>query len=64
VWLEIDGGIKASNIGRVVAAGADTFVAGSSIFDGTDLIAENVVALRQAASVLAGSDRSNSPKMG
>ncbi len=62
--LEIDGGIKASNIGRVVAAGADTFVAGSSIFDGTDRIAENVTALRRAASVLAGSDRSDSPNLG
>jgi ribulose-phosphate 3-epimerase len=62
--LEIDGGIKASNIGRVVTAGADTFVAGSSIFDGTDLIAENVVALRRAASVLAGSERADSPNNG
>ena len=62
--LEIDGGIKGSNIGRVVAAGADTFVAGSSIFDGTDHIAQNVAALRQGASVLAGADRSESPKQG
>jgi ribulose-phosphate 3-epimerase len=32
VRLEVDGGIKADNIGRVAAAGADTFVAGSAIF--------------------------------
>ena len=28
----VDGGIKADNIARVAAAGADTFVAGSAIF--------------------------------
>jgi len=32
VRLEVDGGIKADNIGQVAAAGADTFVAGSAIF--------------------------------
>lgn len=32
IALEVDGGIKASNIARVAAAGADTFVAGSAIF--------------------------------
>jgi ribulose-phosphate 3-epimerase len=52
--LEIDGGIRASNIARVVEAGGDTFVAGSSIFDGTDRVAANVEALRQAVSVPAG----------
>jgi ribulose-phosphate 3-epimerase len=51
--LEIDGGIKASNIGRVVAAGGDTLVAGSSIFDGTNQVAANVEALRQGVSVPA-----------
>lgn len=49
--LEIDGGIKASNIGKVVAAGGDTFVAGSSIFDGTNRVEENVAELRRAVSV-------------
>ena len=34
--LEVDGGIKTSNIGRVAAAGADTFVAGSAIFGQPD----------------------------
>ncbi|WP_372016183.1 ribulose-phosphate 3-epimerase [Pseudoxanthomonas sp. 10H] len=32
VRLEIDGGVKADNIGEIAAAGADTFVAGSAIF--------------------------------
>lgn len=34
--LEVDGGIGASNLRDVVAAGADTFVMGSSIFDTPD----------------------------
>jgi len=39
IWLEVDGGIKADNIARVAAAGADTFVAGSAIFGSTDYAA-------------------------
>ena len=34
--LEIDGGISIDNIGRAQAAGADMFVAGSSIFGSSD----------------------------
>ncbi len=34
--IEVDGGVKLSNIGRCVEAGADILVAGSAIFDGTD----------------------------
>lgn len=48
--LEIDGGVKASNIKRIVSAGGDTIIAGSSIFDGTDQVAANVEALRREAS--------------
>ncbi|PPE75974.1 ribulose-phosphate 3-epimerase [Solimonas fluminis] len=33
VRLEIDGGVKVDNIGEIAAAGADTFVAGSAIFN-------------------------------
>ena len=33
IRLEVDGGIKTDNIARVAAAGADTFVAGSAIFN-------------------------------
>jgi len=36
VRLEIDGGVKADNIGAIAAAGADAFVAGSAIFNAPD----------------------------
>jgi ribulose-phosphate 3-epimerase len=36
VRLEVDGGVKTDNIGRIAAAGADTFVAGSAIFRSDD----------------------------
>jgi len=36
ILLEVDGGIKADNIGAVAAAGADTFVAGSAVFGAPD----------------------------
>lgn len=36
VRLEVDGGVKADNIGAIAAAGADTFVAGSAIFGAKD----------------------------
>ncbi|PIE45552.1 MAG: ribulose-phosphate 3-epimerase [Gammaproteobacteria bacterium] len=36
IRLEVDGGIKISNIAKVKAAGADTFVAGSAIFNEKD----------------------------
>ena len=39
VRLEIDGGVKAENIGMIAAAGADTFVAGSAVFDSSDYAA-------------------------
>jgi ribulose-phosphate 3-epimerase len=39
IRLEVDGGIKADNIARVAAAGADTFVAGSAIFGKPDYAA-------------------------
>lgn len=32
IALEVDGGVKPSNIARIAAAGADTFVAGSAVF--------------------------------
>jgi len=34
--LQVDGGVNAGNIGAIVAAGADTFVAGSAIFGQRD----------------------------
>ena len=36
IRLEIDGGVNADNIGEIAAAGADTFVAGSAIFNAGD----------------------------
>ncbi|HET6632165.1 MAG TPA: ribulose-phosphate 3-epimerase [Rhodanobacteraceae bacterium] len=47
VRLEVDGGVKAGNIGEVAAAGADTFVAGSAIFKSPDYAAE-IGAMREA----------------
>ena len=39
ILIEVDGGIKADNIAEVAAAGADTFVAGSAIFNQPDYAA-------------------------
>ena len=36
IRLEVDGGIKIENIAEIAEAGADTFVAGSAIFDQPD----------------------------
>lgn len=36
IRLEVDGGVKASNIAEIARAGADMFVAGSAIFDQPD----------------------------
>jgi ribulose-phosphate 3-epimerase len=36
IWLQVDGGVKADNIDRIAAAGADTFVAGSAVFGAPD----------------------------
>jgi ribulose-phosphate 3-epimerase len=36
IWLEVDGGVKLNNIAQIVAAGADTLVAGSAVFGAPD----------------------------
>ncbi len=36
IRLEVDGGVTVDNIGEIAAAGADTFVAGSAIFNTSD----------------------------
>ena len=36
IWLEIDGGVKVDNIAEIARAGADTFVAGSAIYNTPD----------------------------
>lgn len=46
IRLEVDGGVKPDNIGRIAAAGADTFVAGSAIF-GSDDYAATIRAMRE-----------------
>ena len=52
IRLEIDGGVKADNIGEIAAAGADTFVAGSAIFNAPDYA--DVIAKMRAAVAAAG----------
>lgn len=47
IRLAVDGGVKVDNIGRIAAAGADTFVAGSAIFASEDYAA-TIGAMRQA----------------
>ena len=39
IRLEVDGGVKVDNIRAIAEAGADTFVAGSAIFDAPDYAA-------------------------
>ena len=46
IKLEIDGGIKIDNIAEVAHAGADTFVAGSAIFNTPDYAA-TIAAMRE-----------------
>jgi ribulose-phosphate 3-epimerase len=48
-WLQVDGGINASNIQRVASFGADTFVAGSAVFSSHDR-ASTIMDLRKSAS--------------
>jgi ribulose-phosphate 3-epimerase len=48
--IEIDGGIHVSNIKRALSAGADIFVAGSSVYNEEQTVAEAVSALRSALS--------------
>lgn len=47
IRLEIDGGVKIDNIRSISDAGADTFVAGSAIFDSPDYAA-TISAMREA----------------
>ncbi|SCK44285.1 ribulose-phosphate 3-epimerase [Streptomyces sp. WMMB 322] len=48
MWLQVDGGVSASTIEQCAEAGADVFVAGSSVY-GTDDPAAAVRGLRQQA---------------
>ncbi len=53
IRLEVDGGVKIDNIGRIAAAGADTFVAGSAIF-GTDDYQATINAMRKEIAKATG----------
>ena len=48
IWLQVDGGINEQTIAIAADAGADTFVAGSSVFNAADP-AEQISVLREAA---------------
>ena len=52
IWLQVDGGISLETIEIAVAAGADTFVAGSAVFKSDDpaQMVTSLRALAQAAS--------------
>ncbi len=55
IRLEVDGGVKADNIGQIAAAGADTFVAGSAIFREPrtrEAYAATIAAMRQAVAAV------------
>jgi len=51
VELEVDGGVKTDNIGRIAAAGADVLVAGSAVFGTSDYRATIDTLKRNAVSV-------------
>ena len=46
--LEVDGGVKVENLGSVLAAGAETIVVGSAIYNERQSVADSVAQLRQA----------------
>ncbi|MFD3444825.1 ribulose-phosphate 3-epimerase [Microbacteriaceae bacterium 4G12] len=52
VWLQVDGGINERTIAVAADAGADTFVAGSSVFISDDPL-DRIASLRAAASASA-----------
>ena len=50
IRLEVDGGVDAGNIARIVAAGADVLVAGTATFrGGPDQYAANIAGLKAGA---------------
>ncbi|MGB0734341.1 MAG: ribulose-phosphate 3-epimerase, partial [Pontibacterium sp.] len=53
IRLEIDGGVGIGNIREIAEAGADTFVAGSAIFN-TDDYAATITAMRAELAKVAG----------
>ena len=53
VRLEVDGGVKPDNIAEIARAGADTFVAGSAIFNAPDY-AEVIGRMKAAVDAIRG----------
>ncbi len=53
IRLEVDGGVGIANIADIAAAGADTFVAGSAIFN-TDDYAKTIAAMRAELAKVSG----------
>lgn len=51
VWLQVDGGVDENTIGIAAAAGADTFVAGSAVYQGEP--SDRIALLREAAAAHA-----------
>ena len=56
IWLQVDGGVNEETIGRCAEAGADMFVAGSSVFGAEDPAAA-VKALRELATAALADER-------
>lgn len=54
IRLEVDGGVKVSNIGEIAEAGADMFVAGSAIFNADDY-ASVIQTMRDEIAAVKGS---------
>jgi ribulose-phosphate 3-epimerase len=52
ILLEVDGGIKAENIKKIAAAGADTFVVGSAIFKSHNY-AKTIAEIKESLKVLS-----------
>jgi ribulose-phosphate 3-epimerase len=48
IELEVDGGIKAGNIRKIVEAGANVIVAGSAVFNNKQTVAEAIADLQNA----------------
>ena len=57
VWLQVDGGITDETIGIAAEAGANTFVAGSAVFNGEGDPADRIAALRDAVAAHPHSHR-------
>ena len=53
IWLQVDGGISLETIESAAVAGADTFVAGSAVFNSADP-AQMVTILREKAQSVSG----------